>query len=52
MWRYALGLVIVLLTQIGGSAHVSGEFIIGTPSNLGPDINSGLSEWDPSISPE
>ena len=40
----SLTLVLVLCTV------AKGDFTFGTPTNLGPPVNSPADDWDPSIS--
>ena len=48
MWQIVAMAVLGLLLILSGK--VRGDFVFGTPENLGPIVNSSGSEYDPSIS--
>ncbi len=46
--RFVLVVFVAAIVFSGGSAYA--DFTFGTPTNMGPTVNSSFSEWPPSIS--
>ena len=51
-YRIRSVLVGVVATIVVGGGSAKADFTFGEPINLGPPVNSGYSEWCPSVSPD
>jgi len=50
--RMRLVLVGIVVGIVFGGGSAKADFTFGTPTNLGPPVNSGYSEGGPTISPD
>ena len=48
--KIRLALVVFVVAIVIGGGNVYADFTLGTPTNLGPIVNSSSTDWSPSIS--